>query len=161
MFTRECGLCECPVTSKPRRCKKKTVLSWRSCRSNEGSSVAFWKSILNCSKTQVSRVDASACQQTSANHEGAFASEGTFRKIFVVLIVGPCVDPTRYSTVGEYWKNIRGSERKCCARLVEYRIEIHRIRFPPLNNQPVSSTRGNDLVESNLGDSRHVLVHSA
>jgi len=40
--------------------------------------------------------------------------------------------PPGYSTVGEYRKDIGGSERKCCARLVEYRIKVHWVRFPSL-----------------------------
>ena len=52
-------------------------------------------------------LQANRCQQT---HEGVFALEGTFRKVFVIFIVGPRVDPAGYGTMGEYWKNIRGSE---------------------------------------------------
>jgi len=39
-----------------------------------------------------------------------------------------------YGTVGEYREDIGRSERKCCARLVEHRIEVHRIRFPSLKS---------------------------
>ena len=54
----------------------------------------------------------------------------TFRKILVVLVVGPRVDPTGYSPVGKYREDVGGSERERRAGLVEYPIEIHRICFP-------------------------------
>lgn len=92
------------------------VFSCRSCRSSGGSEVAFWKSVSRCSKTQVSRVDASGSLVRNVVQESSIkpAHASTFCKVFVVLIVGPRVDPARYGTMGKYGEDIWRSKRERC-----------------------------------------------
>jgi hypothetical protein len=57
--TLEWGLYECPVVSKPRRCKKNITLLLRTCESRVASIVALCRRIFSWSKTQMSREVAS------------------------------------------------------------------------------------------------------
>ena len=57
--TLEWGLYACPVTSKPKRCRKNMTLSFRSCESRIGSAVALRKRVLSWSSTQTSKTVAS------------------------------------------------------------------------------------------------------
>jgi hypothetical protein len=131
--TLEWGLYACPVTSKPKRCRKNMTLSFRSCESRIGSAVALRKRVLSWSSTQTSKTVASI-----EVHELIMAPihllDFTFRKIFIFLVVCPHLHFPWSSSTWEHRKYIWGSEGKSVAALIEDGVEINLIKTVSVRN---------------------------
>lgn len=94
--------------SKPRRCKKKTVLSSLRRSFNCESTVALWKRAVRWSSTQRSRAVASAWDLKPGEQVSSVLL--TFREVFLVFVVAPHLHFSGCRAARKHRQYVRGSK---------------------------------------------------